>query len=69
MGKQKSSLGKSRRRINYARFVGIDPETALERTNRKFKTRFEYIEKQAPKPLDEMSLEEMDILWNEAKKK
>ncbi|MEY4904069.1 MAG: hypothetical protein RLZZ292_1884 [Bacteroidota bacterium] len=53
--------------INYARFQGIDPETALERTNKKFKKRFEYIEKLAPKPLSDMTLEEMDTLWNEAK--
>lgn len=54
--------------INYARFKDIDPETALEKINIKFKTRFEYIEKHAPKSLEEMSLEEMDALWNEAKK-
>ena len=53
--------------VNYARFIGVDPETALERVNRKFKSRFEYIETQAPKPLIEMTLEEMDALWNEAK--
>lgn len=53
--------------INYARFVGIDPETALEKVNQKFKQRFEYIEAQAPKPLTEMSLAEMDKLWNQAK--
>ena len=53
--------------INYARFVGIDPETALERVNRKFKRRFEYIEAEAPRPLTEMSLAEMDALWNAAK--
>ena len=53
--------------INYARFEGIDPETALERVNQKFKKRFEYIESKAPKQLEEMSLEEMDQLWNEAK--
>jgi len=53
--------------INYARFIGIDPETALEKTNRKFKTRFEYIEKNAEKPLLDMTLEQMDSLWNEAK--
>lgn len=53
--------------INYARFNDIDPETALERVNQKFKNRFEYIEAQAPKPLEEMSLEEMDMLWNKAK--
>jgi len=55
--------------INYARFKGIDPETALERTNLKFKTRFEYIEKNAGRDLNEMSLEEMDKLWSEAKGK
>ena len=53
--------------INYARFIGVDPETALERTNRKFKRRFEYVEKQSPRPLEDMSLDEMDALWNEAK--
>jgi XTP/dITP diphosphohydrolase len=53
--------------INYARFEGIDPETALERINQKFKRRFEYIEAQAPKALTEMSLAEMDALWNAAK--
>ena len=55
--------------INYARFEGIDPETALERVNQKFKKRFEYIEAHAPKPLVDMSLSEMDSLWNEAKEK
>ena len=53
--------------INYARFQNIDPETALERINQKFKKRFEYIEEHAPKSMEEMSLEEMDALWNEAK--
>ncbi|MCY7329017.1 MAG: nucleoside triphosphate pyrophosphohydrolase [Saprospiraceae bacterium] len=55
--------------VNYARFIGVDPETALERVNRKFKKRFEYIEAQAPKPLQDMTLAEMDVLWNEAKRK
>ncbi len=50
--------------VNYARFQGIDPETALERVNRKFKKRFEYIEAHAPKSLTEMTLPEMDALWN-----
>jgi XTP/dITP diphosphohydrolase len=54
--------------VNYARFQNIDPETAIEKTNRKFKARFEYIEKKAPKPLEDMTLWEMDDLWNEAKK-
>jgi len=53
--------------VNYARFIKVDPETALERTNKKFKRRFEFIEQQAPKPLADMSLEEMDTLWNAAK--
>jgi len=55
--------------INYARFKNIDPETALERINLKFKKRFEYIEKNADRDLNDMSLEEMDALWNEAKTK
>lgn len=54
--------------INYARFIGVDPETALDRVNRKFKNRFEYIEFKAEKPLSEMTLAEMDALWVEAKK-
>lgn len=53
--------------INYARFQGIDPETALERVNRKFKKRFEYIEANATRELTEMSLAEMDALWEQAK--
>lgn len=53
--------------INYARFIGIDPEMALERVNRKFKRRFEFIEAEASKPLEEMTLVEMDALWNTAK--
>lgn len=53
--------------VNYARFIGVDPETALERVNKKFKSRFEYIEKNAPRQLAEMTLAEMDVLWNEAK--
>ena len=55
--------------INYARFKGIDPETALDKVNRKFKNRFEYIEAQATKPLSDMSLDEIDKLWNDAKSK
>ncbi len=53
--------------INYARFQGIEPETALETVNKKFKKRFEYIEAKAPKKLQDMTLAEMDVLWNEAK--
>lgn len=53
--------------INYARFIKVDPETALEKVNKKFKRRFEYIEEHATKPLVDMSLDEMDGLWNKAK--
>lgn len=56
--------------INYARYLKIDPEAALERTNQKFQKRFEYIEEMAKaknKDLQKMSLEEMDAIWNEAK--
>lgn len=54
--------------VNYARFQGIDPESALERVNLKFKKRFEYIEANAQKGLREMSLAEMDALWEQAKR-
>lgn len=56
--------------VNAARLYGIEPDTALERTNKKFIHRFNYLEQKAKekgKMLKEMSLEEMDILWNEAK--
>ncbi|MFT4968595.1 MAG: XTP/dITP diphosphohydrolase [Chitinophagales bacterium] len=56
--------------INYARYLKIDPEAALEGTNKKFKKRFEFIEKTAKeqgKDLQNMSLEEMDKIWNLAK--
>lgn len=53
--------------VNYARYTGIDPELALEKVNKKFKARFEYIEEHADKPLTDMDLSEMDALWNEAK--
>jgi XTP/dITP diphosphohydrolase len=53
--------------INYARFLDIDPETALDRVNQKFKKRFEYIEAKADRDLNDMTLAEMDALWNEAK--
>jgi XTP/dITP diphosphohydrolase len=57
--------------INYARFIEVNPEDALERTNRKFIKRFQYLEekaKKSEKPLNEMTLEEMDVFWSEAKK-
>lgn len=56
--------------INYARFENINPDEALERTNRKFISRFNYLEKQSKadgKVLGEMSLDEMDVYWNRAK--
>ena len=57
--------------INYARFIEVNPEDALERTNKKFIQRFTYIEedaKKAHKPLEDMTLKEMDAFWKEAKK-
>jgi XTP/dITP diphosphohydrolase len=58
--------------INYARFKNINPDEALERTNKKFIYRFNYLEEEAKKlgkSLSEMTLEEMDVYWNRAKKK
>jgi len=57
--------------INYSRFVGVNPEDALEKTNKKFMKRFQYIEKMAKennRELSEMTLAEMDEYWNQAKK-
>jgi MazG family protein len=57
--------------VNYARFIQIDPEEALERTNKKFIKRFQYLETSSArdgKKMGEMSLGEMDVYWNEAKK-
>ena len=57
--------------INYARFLKIDPENALERTNKKFIKRFQYLEvkaKEAGKQMKDMTLAEMDVYWEEAKK-
>ncbi|WP_266203214.1 nucleoside triphosphate pyrophosphohydrolase [Pontibacter kalidii] len=57
--------------INFARFAGINPEEALERTNLKFISRFQYIETEAAKDgkrLQDMTLQEMDFYWNKAKK-
>ena len=56
--------------INYARFIKVNPENALERTNKKFINRFQYLEtaaQQIGKSLHDMSLDEMNIFWNEAK--
>jgi XTP/dITP diphosphohydrolase len=57
--------------INYARFLKINPEDALERTNKKFIKRFQYLESKADelgKSLSDMSLAEMDVFWEEAKR-
>lgn len=56
--------------VNYARFLNINPENALERTNKKFSKRFQYLEAKAQalnKPLKDMTLAEMDVFWEEAK--
>ena len=57
--------------INYARFAGINPEEALEKTNKKFIKRFNYLESESKKDgraISEMTLEEMDVYWEKAKK-
>jgi XTP/dITP diphosphohydrolase len=57
--------------VNYARFINVDPESALERTNQKFIKRFQYLEEEAKKEgksLSEMSLAEMDVYWEASKK-
>jgi len=56
--------------VNFARFAGINPEEALERTNRKFISRFQYLESAASRAghaLPDLTLAQMDIYWNEAK--
>jgi len=56
--------------INYARFLNVNPENALERTNKKFINRFQYLEskaKETGKTLKDMTLGEMDVYWEEAK--
>lgn len=57
--------------VNYARFIDINPENALEKTNKKFIKRFQFLESKAKengKALQDMTLAEMDVYWNEAKK-
>lgn len=57
--------------VNYARFINLNPETALERTNKKFIKRFQYLEQKAKetnKNLKDMTLAEMDVFWEEAKR-
>lgn len=56
--------------VNYARFLKINPDDALEKTNKKFIKRFQYLEsesKKAGKELSDMTLDEMDVYWNKAK--
>jgi XTP/dITP diphosphohydrolase len=56
--------------VNYARFLGVDPDEALERTNRKFIERFQYLERESSKDgkvMGEMTLAEMDAYWERAK--
>jgi XTP/dITP diphosphohydrolase len=56
--------------VNYARFIDVNPETALERTNRRFISRFKHLEKaikEDAKDLHKMTLAEMDVYWNRAK--
>ena len=56
--------------VNYARFLKVNPENALERTNKKFIKRFQHLERRAKernKSLKDMTLAEMDVFWNESK--
>jgi XTP/dITP diphosphohydrolase len=56
--------------VNYARFIGVNPEDALERCNKKFIRRFQFIEdkgKEAGKAIHEMTLDQMEVFWNQAK--
>jgi tetrapyrrole methylase family protein/MazG family protein len=55
--------------VNVARFLEVDPEDALNFTSQKFIRRFRHIEESAGKQLEEMTLAEMDRLWEEAKAK
>ncbi|WOI24112.1 nucleoside triphosphate pyrophosphohydrolase [Nonlabens ulvanivorans] len=57
--------------VNFGKHLGVNPEDALERTNKKFIKRFQYLEtkaKEIGKQLNDMTLAEMDVYWNEAKK-
>ncbi len=56
--------------VNYSRYIGVNPEDALERTNKKFIRRFQFIETESAKDgknIQDMTLEEMDVYWDEAK--
>ena len=58
--------------VNFARFAGINPEEALERTNRKFISRFQYLESAATannQRLSDLTLAQMDVYWEEAKRR
>jgi XTP/dITP diphosphohydrolase len=58
--------------VNYARFIDVNPETALERTNKKFIRRFQFLEEASRadgKSFSDMTLAEMDVYWNEAKRR
>ncbi len=57
--------------VNYSRYIGINPEDALEKTNKKFIRRFQFIETESARDgmkIEDMSLEQMDVYWNKAKK-
>jgi ATP diphosphatase len=54
--------------VNYARHLGVNPETALREATARFESRFRKVEKLAEKPLKEMSLDELEALWQRAKK-
>ena len=53
--------------INMARFLKIDPEIAVQKANQKFIKRFQYIENNAKKPINELTLNEMELLWQQGK--
>lgn len=57
--------------VNYGRFIGVNPEDALERTNKKFINRFQYLERESKKDgktFDDMTLADMDFYWKRAKR-
>jgi uncharacterized protein YabN with tetrapyrrole methylase and pyrophosphatase domain len=54
--------------VNIARFLKVDPEQALRRTNAKFRRRFSHVETGLGKPLSDATIEEMEALWQDAKK-
>ena len=54
--------------VNYARHLGVNPETALREATARFETRFRKVEEIADKPLNEMNIDELEALWQRAKK-